>query len=79
MLFFTDVAVTVGHQVEFFAENGSLTGQTVIPNDDSTLVGIAYDDETFTMFLSGEKESDYSIFSIDLSTKNVTAKPLLKS
>ena len=74
----TDLAVTAGKDIDFLARNGSLIGKTVIA-DASTLVGMAYDDDSYTMFLSDANNRNHSIFSVDLSAKNVTAKPILKS
>ena len=70
--------MTIGKEIDFIARNGSLTGKTIIANA-SYLVGMAYDDDSYTMFLSDVKNSNFSIFSVDLSARNITIKPILKS
>ncbi|XP_014209044.1 protein cueball [Copidosoma floridanum] len=73
-----DLAVTIGKEIDFIARDGNLTGSMVITNT-SSFVAMAYDDDTYTLFLSDAGNMEHSIVSVDLTAaKNITAKPLLK-
>ncbi|KAK2583224.1 hypothetical protein KPH14_009242 [Odynerus spinipes] len=71
-----DIAVVIGHEIDFFSRNQTLTGQATVAEAVS-LRGIAYDDKTRTLYLS-DTRNNVSIFSNDLTEKNFTSKPLLK-
>lgn len=68
----------IGRDVEFFARNQSLTGKAKLAEAEA-LAGLAYDDITRTMFFSDTSNKNVSIFGTDLTDKNFTLKPLLKS
>ncbi|XP_011500385.1 PREDICTED: protein cueball [Ceratosolen solmsi marchali] len=71
-----DLAVTVGNKIDFITRNGSIIDKTIIANA-SSLVGLAYDEDSRTMFLSDAKNRDLWIFSVNLSETNVTVTPIL--
>lgn len=74
---FTDLAVVIGNEIDFFARNESLTGQANI-GEAVALTGVTYDDTTRTMYLS-DTRNNVSIFSNDLTKRNFSSTPLLKS
>lgn len=74
---FTDLAVVIGSEIDFFARNKTLTGQANV-GEAVALTGVTYDDTTRTMYLS-DTRNNVSIFSNDLTKKNFTSTPLLKS
>ncbi|XP_043679671.1 protein cueball isoform X1 [Vespula pensylvanica] len=71
-----DIAVVIGDEIDFFSRNQTLTGEATVAGAVS-LTGIAYDDKTRTLYLS-DTRNNISIFSNDLTKKNLTSKPLLK-
>ncbi|XP_014473900.1 PREDICTED: protein cueball [Dinoponera quadriceps] len=71
-----DLAVVIGSEIDFFAQNKTLTGQANI-GEAVALTGVTYDDTTRTMYLS-DTRNNVSIFSNDLTNKNFTSTPLLK-
>ncbi|KAJ8669129.1 hypothetical protein QAD02_000388 [Eretmocerus hayati] len=73
----SDLAVTVGNEIDFISRDGSQINKISI-SDAINLVAMAYDDDSYTMFLSDAKNRDFSILSVDMMAKNITAKPLLK-
>ncbi|XP_015172620.1 PREDICTED: protein cueball isoform X2 [Polistes dominula] len=70
-----DIAILIGDEIDFFLQNQTLTGEATVAGAVS-LTGIAYDDKTRTLYLSDPK-NNISIFSNDLTTRNLTSKPLL--
>lgn len=63
---FTDLAVTIGKEVQFFGNNGTPIGH--FGNRDAIdLGGIAYDDSTRLMYLSDTRNLNLTIFSKELS------------
>ncbi|XP_043493969.1 protein cueball [Polistes fuscatus] len=70
-----DIAIVIGDEIDFFSQNQTLIGEATVAGAVS-LTGIAYDDKTRTLYLSDPK-NNVSIFSNDLTTKNLTSKPLL--
>lgn len=76
---FTDLAVVIGNEIDFFGRNSTLTGHANV-GDAISLAGVTYDDTTKTMYLSDVDNKDVAIFSIDLTEKeNFTMTSLLKS
>lgn len=69
--------MVIGSEIDFFARNGTLTGHANIA-EAVALTGVTYDDTTRTMYLS-DVRNNVSIFSNDLTEKNFTSTPLLKS
>lgn len=76
-LLFADLAVVIGSEIDFFARNKTLVGQANV-GEAVALTGVTYDDTTRTMYLSDIK-NNVSIFSNDLTEKNFTSTPLLRS
>lgn len=75
---FTDLAVVIGNEIDFFGRNSTLTGHANV-GDAISLAGVTYDDTTKTMYLSDVDNKDVAIFSIDLTEKeNFTMTSLLK-
>ncbi|CAK9809024.1 Protein cueball [Anthophora quadrimaculata] len=72
-----DLAIVVGQEVEFFAQNKTRIGQAQLA-DAVSLDAVAYDDATRTMYFSDPRNKHVSIFSNDLTDKNFTSKPLIK-
>ncbi|KAI4481144.1 hypothetical protein M0804_009770 [Polistes exclamans] len=70
-----DIAIVIGDEINFFSQNRTLIGEATVAGAVS-LTGIAYDDKTRTVYLSDPK-NNVTIFSNDLTTKNLTSKPLL--
>lgn len=69
----------IGREIEFLAQNQTLIAQAKFM-DAVSLSGVAYDENTRTMFLSDlRNKNNMSIFSNDLTDKNFTLKPLHKS
>lgn len=69
----------IGREIEFLAQNQTLIAQAKFM-DAVALSGVAYDENTRTMFLSDlRNKNNMSIFSNDLTDKNFTLKPLHKS
>ena len=77
-LYFADLAIVIGREVEFLARNQTVTGQAKLA-EAVTLSGVAYDDTTKTMYFSDVSNNNITLFSNDLRDKNFTLKPLLKS
>jgi len=77
VLISADLAVVIGNEIDFFAHNNTSVGHASIA-EAVALTGITYDDTTRTMYLS-DVRNNVSIFSNDLTEKNFTSKPLLKS
>ncbi|KAG6801453.1 protein cueball [Apis mellifera caucasica] len=74
-----DLAVLIGREIEFLAQNQTLIAQAKFM-DAVSLSGVAYDENTRTMFLSDlRNKNNMSIFSNDLTDKNFTLKPLHKN
>ncbi|KAL7295807.1 hypothetical protein TKK_0010857 [Trichogramma kaykai] len=71
-----DLAMTIGNRIEFFNYDGNVTG-TVVIADAQRLVGMAYDDESRTMYLSDPVNLNFSLFSIDLSAETIKPQLLL--
>lgn len=72
-----DLAVVIGSEIDFFARNGTLMGQSNIA-EAVALAGVTYDDATRTMYLSDKLNNVSPIFSNDLTQKNFSFTPLLK-
>ncbi|KAI4498963.1 hypothetical protein M0802_005829 [Mischocyttarus mexicanus] len=70
-----DIAVVIGDEIDFFSQNQTLLGEATVAGAVS-LTGIAYDNKTRKLYLNDPK-NNISIFSNDLTTKNLTSKPLL--
>lgn len=69
----------IGREIEFLAQNQTLIAQAKFM-DAVALSGVAYDENTRTMFLSDlRNKNNMSIFSNNLTDKNFTLKPLHKS
>lgn len=69
----------IGREIEFLAQNQTLIAQAKFM-DAVSLSGVAYDENTRTMFLSDlRNKNNMSIFSNDLTDKNFTLKPLHKN
>lgn len=67
-----DLAVLIGREIEFLAQNQTLIAQAKFM-DAVSLSGVAYDENTRTMFLSDlRNKNNMSIFSNDLTDKNFT-------
>ncbi|XP_033231013.1 protein cueball isoform X2 [Belonocnema kinseyi] len=73
-----DMAVAIGQEIDFLASNGTLIGETKIAKA-KILAGLAYDDITHTIFFSDTKNSNGSIFSLNITDKNTEPRLLLKS
>jgi len=77
VLISADLAVVIGNEIDFFARNNTPVGHASIA-EAVALTGITYDDTTRTMYLS-DVRNNVSIFSNNLTERNFTSKPLLKS
>lgn len=71
------MAVAIGQEIDFLANNGTLIGETKIA-DAKILAGLAYDDITHTIFFSDTKNVNGSIFSLNITDKNTEPRLLLK-
>ncbi|XP_020712492.2 protein cueball isoform X2 [Athalia rosae] len=65
----SDIAVAIGQQIDFFAQNKSQVGQALV-SDAEELTGLAYDSITQTLYMSDVKDNKGSMLSTNLSNKD---------
>lgn len=72
----SDLAVTIGREVDFFSNNGTMTGR--LKNREAVaLYSITYDQDSHILFLSDNNNKHVSIFTKNLHSKELKMDPLL--